>query len=94
MKLRLPTPLHPSATITLVVKTAIRRTSQGGGDAVPPRARPPPRNRTKPRRARLGSAGRARFREKNEIINSLVSIISAPAASKQKSSKSTSFAAT
>lgn len=31
MKLRLPTPLHPSATITLVVKTAIRRTSQGGG---------------------------------------------------------------
>lgn len=37
---------------------------EGGGDAVPPRARPPPRNRTKPRRARLGSAGRARFREK------------------------------
>lgn len=73
MKLRLPTPLHPSATIILVVKTAIRRASQGGGDAVPPRPHPPPRNRAKPRRARLGSAGRARFREK-KLNNKLLSL--------------------
>lgn len=75
-KLGLPTPLHPSATIIFVIKRPSGSNPRGRGSSSSSSSSSSSLQPREPHRARR-SAGRARFRGKSNVINSLVPIISA-----------------